>query len=90
MFRDWHGNPVHLRRLRRMYIDAANVAKATTANPLNSGTGMLDCCMYTFPAVPTSPPVTAMLNVCEAMPGLAIVNEYDPPGRYIPYWPSDV
>jgi len=66
----------YFRRLRcSMYSDAASAAKATITMLLNSGTGMLDCCMYMFPAVPTSPPVTATLNVWEAMPGLAMVSE---------------
>ena len=78
------------RFLRSRYTEAASAEKATMAMLLNSGTGMLDCCMYTLPAVPTSPPVTAILNVCEAIPGLAIVSEYEPGVRYIPYRPSYV
>jgi len=36
----------YLRRLRcSTYSDAASAAKAITAMPLNSGTGMLLCCM---------------------------------------------
>jgi hypothetical protein len=46
--------------------------------------------MYTLPAALTSPPVIETLRVCEAMPGVEMVNEYDPPGRYRPYCPSDV
>ena len=75
--REFHSRlTFYLRRLRcSTYSDAASAAKATIARLANSGTGMLDCCMYMFPAVPTSPPVTATLNVCEAIPGLAMINE---------------
>src|SRR5208282_3647075 len=79
---------VHLRRLRcSTYSDTPSAVKTTIARLLNSATGMLDCCMYTSPAVPTSPAVTATLSVCEAMPGLAIVSEYEPGVRYISYCP---
>ena len=49
------GSDAYLRLRLSKYTDAANALKATTATPLNSGTGMLDCSKYTFCPVPDSP-----------------------------------
>ena len=43
---------VYLRLRLSRYRDAAKAEKATTATPLNSGTGMLLCSRYRFCPVP--------------------------------------
>jgi hypothetical protein len=71
-------------RLRRSrYSDAASANSATTAIPLNSGTGMFDCCSCTLlpePGVDDCPLVTLILP--------SGVDLYPGPEMLMVYWPG--